>query len=456
MKVFIGLFFIVLSSLIFGQQNNHSAIFEPDYVYEETRVLNKSNSAFSSLFEPNNDADDKRPFFIQLMDVVYDTENRYFYYELSRKWGDSVYYKPFNARKVDILYAKYFVFYKNGEEISHHLSELTIFELIDYKDEIEPHYLNVFSLNDERGQLEYFLRLHNVPSKSDYSYWDFFNDNYSYSELFEKSFASLNYVETNSNLNVWDGLEYNTKRFKYPNRLSKDAEIRVEYVHNEVKNTQMASYLEENSINAGSTCFSNFMSQCKNYSNIPLFYPYSFVEEYSSIHFFIRDGARRENLDYYYFNDSLFFNKKMDCSLAEKLVLDTITRDTVYMDSLATIKAFGEKFIPKDTMEIYHVTKNKEITSYFILTVKDGNITFPIAMAPITYDLENGDHSNALFWVPIDENFQKLLYQSEAYSPGHAGISNGEYLFGQINIGDIVSSRKIDNAEWQEMLKELK
>lgn len=411
-------------------QNNPVFAYNPDYVVFETRLFEKRDTAYTFLFEPNEESFNKKPFTWQFMDIRFDRKLAYDYHEIDRKDKKRI-LRPINYNRVDKILVRYAVFYKNNKVVYFQPAELVLMEYIDYLENEDPAYIEVFSVSDQKSLLMYWLDAKFIPGADALTYWEFFNQSFELAPLQFTSYSSLDYAEKITDKKFWEGFTAKNPPFDFPRKLSDEAEIEIKILVPNIDDSVLYNGLSKNALPKEFLDFS-FAEK----KNIPLFFPFENLSGYKNLSHLICSSVSQEDIAFYSFSKSEFFKQRLLPNRVREMIdgADALHRiDLDIPDGINKEKTF------------------LVFSGFYFLVLKNDGVSYPIALAPI---IKNGD--NALFWILFNEAFQNTLFKYEAFIPGKSAVSFGDYFKNSMYNSDIVSTRCIKQVEWKEIYLKLK
>ncbi|MBN2730700.1 MAG: hypothetical protein JXR53_15855 [Bacteroidales bacterium] len=350
--------------------------------------------------------------------------------------------REYDIEKITNLQFQYVAFY-NEDDIAFHRRLIQIVAIANYSDGwgfrgMKP----VFLLQNKDGKLMSVLSSEKSKhlSYSSMSYWDVLHSIPSDSCLQFMSYSSLQNASERGSL-IISNIPDSNLQISLPDDIG-NAIIQIRSVPYNILNFLSFEEVQINHYLAAFNGFDYTPATFREQKNISLFLPGYPAHGYINLFDLILKKLN-SGLEFYQYNNKFFSDK-----------IGEVEMDKVFFN-IDTI------FYPNDYDEFDTVVvKNKvEISEFRVLELVNGDETIPIAVAPVKGELgdfgEFSDENTALCWIPLNGNMQKLLAGQEVYYPGHNAINYLQYFLNHECIGEIIHSRKIDNAEWQEMLKVL-
>lgn len=419
------LFFALVAQA--AAQNNPAMAYNPDYVVLETHLFAKNDTNYSFLFKPNEESYNKKPFVWQFLDIRFDRSLAYDYHEILRTDKKRP-LKPINFDKVDKLLVRYAVFYKDGKIVYVEPAELVVMEYIDYLEDEEPAYFEIFSVTDQKSLLMYWLDAKFIPGRNAVTYWEFFISEYENAPLQYISFCSLDYAEKLTNKNIWAGFTYKKPSFVYPKKIMDNAKLeiheivplitdsilRAQYGSNEIENYDLLSFSD----------------------NFTLFFPFENKMGYKNLSHLICSGISREDFLFFEYSNSEFFHSQLNADQLREIIHNS-----------SGIHRIDLELPPGMKKESTYIV----FESFRILILNSEGHKYPVAIAPVS---SNDD--KPLFWLLFNEGFQKLLFGYEALIPGKSAISLGEYFEKMMFESKLISQESIHQDGWKEIFRKLK
>lgn len=187
------------------------------------------------------------------------------------------------------------------------------------------------------------------------------------------------------------------------------------------------------------------------FKNLPLFAHVDY--KYISISKYLDEALMNNSLPVYEFDCSMHFNKIIPH--------DSVKKNWIFTE---LITQFEEDSSGNWIRWDYYYPRS--IRDLYVLELSFNNLIVPIAFAPCSARYKECDEDNfslstdlyiydAFGFIPINRKMMQYLSMHDAYYPCMPHISMLDYIMNRLYFGSIIHSRKIDNAEWLEMLKVL-
>jgi hypothetical protein len=351
--------------------------------------------------------------------------------------------KEYDIEKITNLQFQYVAFY-NEDDIAFHRRLIHVIAIADYSDGwgfggMKP----LFLLQNNDGKLMSLFSSEKSKhsSHSSMSYWDVLHAIPADSCLQFMSYSSLQNASERGSLAI-SNIPDSNLQISLPDDIG-NAIIQIRSLPYNILDFFSFEEVQKNYFLAAFNGFDYTPGTFKEQKNLSLFLPTYPVQGYINLLDLILKKLN-SGLEFYQYNNDEFFSDKIGEAEMTELFFNI---DAVF---------YSNDYDEYDTV----VVKNKvEISEFRVLELVNGDETIPIAVAPVKGELDDfGEFSGentALCWIPLNGNMQKLLAGQEVYYPGHNAINYLQYFLNHEGVGEIIHSRKIDNKEWQEMLKVL-
>ncbi len=323
---------------------------------------------------------------------------------------------------------RYAVFYKDGEIAYVQPAELVVMEYIDYPEDEDPEYLEIFSVTDQKSLLMYWLDARFIPGRDAETYWEFFNSEYEKAPLQYSSFCSLDHAEKLTNKNIWAGFAYKNPSFDFPKKIIESAQLEIHeivpFITDSILRTQYGSNKFEHNV------LLNF------HDNFTLFFPFENKNGYKNLSHLICSGISREDLVFYEYTDNAFFHSQLNADRLREMIKNASGLDRIDLELPPGIQK-------ESTFIVFE--------SFRILILNSEGQKYPVAIAPVS-----SKDKQPLFWLLFNEGFQQSLFGYEALIPGKSAISLGDYFKNILFESEVISTQGISHDDWKAIFQKLK
>lgn len=444
-KAFVlGLILLVLGLDLNAQVLDAPQYLSPTYTSIETYTIALTDSEFKSLYYSAEG--ENASIVVYLCNAVKNKDIQAYnpYTEEEMSWSEiDAEINEYGMESFSLLKLEFIAFY-NEDNIAFHKRLVSVSPAAIFDDGWDSYYYRtIFQLNSDGGKLEKLL----VSQKSahpDYkflSYWDILHG-VSTKYLISQSYCSIKYASEKTAMYI-GGMPSRKDAFDFPRELS-GAMLSIRKLPYSSTKEMNIDEVKNNKFLAEFGVFNEASAIFKELSNLSIYHPQIKNCGYSNLCEMIQNLSDQSNVKLFEYNSEGHFTSEIEKDASENMFIDSDTIRIMGMDDEYT-----------DTV----ITRDLEIYEYYVLEVSVGERIIPIAIAPTKtkyneYNEFTGEFE-PLCWIPFNSAFQSLLFNQEVYFAGEKAMSFGEYFRKNKYLGEIIYERKLDNTEWQKMLKVL-